>query len=182
MSRRSIKAQAAVEWTCLVLLTLVAIAASLFLMVDLYKGVVVASGRGIHGTYVVTSLERSAKGTVSSVGTFTAEDGSVTLDGTKLEWDKSDVGSSHPAQYVPTPLDGIAPIAVMSPGVGGVLTALGFLAVFLPIALIGSIGLPSYLAEAIRHRRRRKRSDDSVNPDTQASGLFSGEQSPTNPS
>jgi len=43
----------------------------------------------------------------------------------------------------------------MSPGVSGVLTALGFLAVFLPIAVIGSTGLPSFLADAIRHKRRR---------------------------
>lgn len=155
MSRRRRRAQAAVEWTCLVLLTLVAIAASLFLMIDLYKGMVVAGGGGDHGTYVVTSLERSAKGTVSSVGTFTATDGSVMLEGTKLEWDGSDVGTSHPARYVPTPLDAIAPVAVMSPGISGVLTALGFLVVFLPIAVIGSIGLPSSLADAIRHKKRR---------------------------
>ncbi len=65
-----------------VLLTLVAIDASLFLMVDLYKGMVVAGGGGVHGTYVVTPWDRSANGTVSRVGTFTAADGSVTLEGT----------------------------------------------------------------------------------------------------
>lgn len=118
-------------------LTLLATAFLVLMVSDAYTGIVEVSGGGIHGTYVVTEVDVSWRGIASSVGTFTSDDGSVVLTGTKLSWDGSDIGTELPAKYVPSLRDGRLPVVVSQGVPGDIISPTVLAVVTLPIAALG---------------------------------------------
>lgn len=118
--------------TVVIGLTVLATAFVVLFASDIYVGGVAAADRGIHGTELVTSAKAP-----STVGTFTSDDGSTVLEGTKLSWDASDVGSVVPCQYVPSLRDGHLTVVVTRGWAADIILSSILLVICLAVGWVG---------------------------------------------
>jgi hypothetical protein len=145
-------------------LTLFATAFLVLMGSDVYTGIVKVSGGGLPGTYVVTEVQVSWRGTASTYGTFTSDDGSVVLTGTTLSWDGSDVGTQLRAKYVPSLRDGMLPVGVSEGVAGDIIAPLVAEILMLPVAAVGWWFLATIVGVGKQGEGRLRRHADSPRP------------------
>jgi hypothetical protein len=145
-------------------LTLFATAFLVLMGSDVYTGIVKVSGGGLPGTYVVTEVHVSWRGTASTNGTFTSDDGSVVLTGTTLSWDGSDVGTQLRAKYVPSLRDGMLPVGVSEGVAGDIIAPLVAEILMLPVAAVGWWFLATIVGVGKQEEGRLRRNADSPRP------------------